>query len=392
MSDQRNINVIFLLDNPFVSDLRVEKEALGLVKLGYKVSIFCTPKSGLPVQSNVKGISIHRSVPSCYNRPFGRGYSVQVSEFVKSVLPLEFDVIHCHDSAMIRIGLEVKKSKPTVKLIYDTHEYLRGWKYYQDIKGVIPSLKGYLVWQYFLHYEKKACQTYVDGIITTTSAIAQKIFTDYKLSKLPSVLRNLTALEKSNEKDDPSLRSILNIPDDHFIMIQSGNIYQRLGEIEKMMEIAQEFKKLHYVIVNNRPIAQKITSLIKQQPEKFNRMHVIDYSSTTLLSYLKSSDFGLLYMRVDEWESHYFTSPNRIYEYTQAGLPFLSVPQTSSKELHDEYGHVVFFEQSDNSTFRSAISQMIENLTAYKVKASNIELRWEDEFESVAELYTSLTI
>lgn len=390
MTDQHPLNIIFLLDNPFISDLRVEKEALGLSKIGHRVTIVCTHKKSLPLYEERQDLTIKRLIPDCYNRPYSKDYKLRLKDFATRISKMEFDVIHCHDSAMLRIGFEIKKLKPKSVLIYDTHEYLRGWKYYQDIQGVFSKFKGYLVWRYFLKFERKACESIVDRIITTTIAISNQLATDYKLSKKPVVLRNLTSLKPNAHNNPTSLRSKLNIPMDHLIMVQSGNIYQRMDEIERMFEVSSHFENLHYVIINNRPIANRLKELISNNPKKYSRIHLVDYDSSNLLEFLQSADFGVLYMRSKEWESHYLTSPNRIYEYTQADLPFISVPQTSSEELASEFGHVVFFEQLDYSSLKSAISQMIDQLDTYKTNARGAVLKWDDEFNSVSDLYKSV--
>ena len=72
---------------------------------------------------------------------------------------------------MLFIGTEVKKMTPAVKLIYDAHEYLKGWPLYLSNKGIINKSKGYLVWLKELNLEKQSIK-FCDEILTVTSTIA----------------------------------------------------------------------------------------------------------------------------------------------------------------------------------------------------------------------------
>jgi hypothetical protein len=149
-------HIVFLLDNPFISDLRVEKEAISLLSLGHRVTVVCVEDEGLQDDEVVKGIRVLRMVPKCFNRPFSKGYSREVKNLAKRIEAMQCDVLHCHDCYMLRMGIEVKRKNPSVTLVYDTHEYLRGWKFYQDIPGRLSRFKGYIVWKYFLFHEKKS--------------------------------------------------------------------------------------------------------------------------------------------------------------------------------------------------------------------------------------------
>ena len=56
-------------------------------------------------------------------------YKKTLADIAEHIEKENFDIIHCHDYHMLFVGTEVKKLAPAVKLIYDAHEYLRGWPF-----------------------------------------------------------------------------------------------------------------------------------------------------------------------------------------------------------------------------------------------------------------------
>ena len=63
------MNVLMLLDNPFISDARVEKEALSLIEFGVEVTVACTKEENLPNNENRNGITIFRCFSDFFNSP-----------------------------------------------------------------------------------------------------------------------------------------------------------------------------------------------------------------------------------------------------------------------------------------------------------------------------------
>ena len=68
------MKVLMLLDNPFVSDARVERCAKALIEVGYEVRIFCMGKNELPVEEERDGIKISRLLPDGLLHPLRKGH------------------------------------------------------------------------------------------------------------------------------------------------------------------------------------------------------------------------------------------------------------------------------------------------------------------------------
>ena len=62
MKNIKESNILMLLDNPFLSDVRVHKEAITLINNNIKVTILCTVDSDLTEEEQKDGILIHRKI------------------------------------------------------------------------------------------------------------------------------------------------------------------------------------------------------------------------------------------------------------------------------------------------------------------------------------------
>ena len=96
---------------------------------------------------------------------------------------------------MIYLGYRIKLLKKDVTLIYDAHEYLKGWPLYKESKKNFTKIKSYLVWKKNLVNEKKALKQ-VDYILTISQGMAISFKNDHKLRYTPIVLKNIPEKQK----------------------------------------------------------------------------------------------------------------------------------------------------------------------------------------------------
>jgi glycosyltransferase involved in cell wall biosynthesis len=122
---ERRKRVLMLLSNPFRPDPRVHKEAEGLVRNGYDVTIYCWDREAAyePVQK-YDGINLVRLGPrSAFSNPVLFLVTMPffwLRAFLKA-MKQEFDIVHCHDLDTLPLGILASrlKSRP---LVYDSHE------------------------------------------------------------------------------------------------------------------------------------------------------------------------------------------------------------------------------------------------------------------------------
>lgn len=385
----KEAHIVMVLDNPFISDMRVKKEASSLVKNGFKVSIVCMQDEGLDENDEMDGIEILRLLDYRIFHPLRSGFKKYVEEIAHKIIAIQPSVIHCHDYYTLEFGAKVKAIESSTYLTYDSHEYFRKWLVYQDISGVWNRFKGYLVWRALVRKEAKHIQM-CNAVITAATGISNALKEDHKLNIQPITVRNIPSLKRNAEHTE-TIRSLLGIPEDHLVMVQSGNMYQSDREIHQMIDEALEVPDLHFVFIGNRARHYEIHEQVKKA-KKDERVHLIEFDESVLYNLLESADFGVLFMKTDVWISHLITVPNRIMEYSLVGIPFLSVEQVTSREIDEKFGTVDFFDLRKKGSFTEAIKNMIANLPARTESAQKIapSLSWESEYKTVVTLYKAI--
>jgi len=385
MGEKRNIAMV--LDNAFVSDLRVEKEALSLIGDGFQVTIFCHQDPNLPQRETLKnGIQLERILDDFLFYPLRSSYKSNMQRAAKRILAHHPDFVHCHDFFTLEIGAIMKGLNPSIFLAYDAHEYFKKWAFYQDLPDPLNRFKGYLSWR-FLIWRERANSKKADLVISTTSAICDKMKSNYGLNKQIMALRNITSLTPSGVAGQ-DIRSQLGLKDGH-ILVQSGNIYQTYDQLRSMFDAVLKIDNLVFVLIGNRPRFYEVKNWVEKHDAYRFKILFLDYNAASLYDQLSSADFGVLYMKTDVWESHRLTSPNRIMEYSLCGLPFLSVDQFSSHELNNKYGHVIFYDLNKADDFGLSLTKMMAELNERKARATCIkdDLSWEKEFAPVLAIY-----
>lgn len=379
--------IAMVLDNAFISDLRVEKEALSLIDAGFEVIIFCHVDAEQPDSETLaNGIQVERILNDFLFYPLRSSYKGNMRNAAKSILSHRPDFVHCHDFFTLEIGAIIKASDPTVFLTYDAHEYFKKWAFYQDIPNTFNRLKGYFSWRYLI-WREDVNSRLTDLVISTTTAICAKMKSNYSLKKEVHALRNIPTLKPSGD-DGHDLRSLLRLKDES-ILVQSGNIYQTDEQLGSMFDAVLKHKNLVFVLIGNRPRYYEVKEWTEKIERYKGRILFIEYNAIYLYDQLSSADFGVLYMKTDVWESHRLTSPNRIMEYSLCGLPFLSVDQFSSHELNEKFGHVIFFDLNKALDFDEGLSKMLNELEVRKSRAVTIkeDLSWQKEFEPIKQVY-----
>jgi glycosyltransferase involved in cell wall biosynthesis len=123
-----NRRVVMLLTNDFVSDPRVEKEAVALICAGWKVTVLAWDRAGeAPVRECRSGIDIERLGPRATHGsgpkalPLYREFWRLASTRAIALAP---HVVHCHDMDTVPAGLSAVKAS-TAGLVLDFHELYR---------------------------------------------------------------------------------------------------------------------------------------------------------------------------------------------------------------------------------------------------------------------------
>lgn len=375
-----------LLDNPFIADARVEKECESLASNGYKVTVYAVmgtpPEENRPYAHIVRNISL-----SVVNNPFTKKYQNYLQKTAALIAEKKFSIIHCHDYKMLIIGAYVKKINPTVKLVYDAHEYLYGWPWYKEIPRFSNRIKGWMVWKKYVSLEKRALPI-TDAIITVSESLSEEMQKQFSLEQTPLVIRNVP--EHFEIHGSNTIREKLGLKLSDHIFVHSGNLYHTAKRTAMLIDVFKTLgtENCHLVFIGD---SEKIRQLEKNT--NISNIHFLPYPSRPeLYQLLASADFGIVHTWQPRWQSHWFSLPNRILEYTIAQIPVIATSQPEFLKLGNTYGHIGFYHGNKPDELKKVILGAIENKPQLKQNAiaASGKISWEQESEKLIDLYQSL--
>src|SRR5205085_171905 len=143
---------------------------------------------------------IRRRFPSAIYR------SVMLLYFVRAIASLRPDVVHAHDAAMLLPGL-VSCRLTGARLVYDSHE----------LAASVPYRER--VWAWFVSAIERLVVPRCVAVITVSDGIAARLRQRYRLPATPTVVRNVSALERTGAG---GLRQALGIAPDVPLVLHQG--------------------------------------------------------------------------------------------------------------------------------------------------------------------------
>lgn len=380
--------VLMLLDNPFKSDARVEKEALSLIKAGYSVKVICLANPLLPEFEERNAISIHRFIhPSLYTRPFSKEAVMGSRQLIEYLSKESFEILHCHDYNLVHIGSRLKKIKPHLRLVYDAHEFFTEFSIHRNVHGLFNKLKTFVVWKLLLLREKRAARQY-HALLSTTPFIVEKLSEKFNVKKR-AFLRNIP--EKQIVISTNYLKAFFGFKNDSFVIVHTGNIYfqpQHLLSLYNSLKSCNCNVYLVFFIDNSRSL-QYQNFIQKHQLTDLIFFHPYP-KKEDILNYLSSADFGYSWVN-PAFKSQVYGSPNRFWEYTLAGIPIISNYQWEiDAEIKKSNQGIVYVDEMKG--FETSLQQMLSNVEFYKKNASAVAEKncWETESKKLTALYQEI--
>lgn len=331
--------VCMAVTNNFTYDTRVYREAKTLSDNGFVVTVVATRDQNerLPGEENIDGIKVIRIEKS----PKARGAfkiikkvrrlpdiifygSANYQPFLKALINEKADVYHAHDLDTLLASYQASQINKS-KLVYDSHEiYLEtrksALKYLLAKKDYTGLLMGLLTTLNFIFTERKFIKK-ADRVITVNESIASFLQKKYNLSKKPLVLMNCNEL--NDIKPSKLLHSQLNIDNNKRIILYQGLLSPGRGlkeTVEAMKYI--ENKEVGLVFMGHGALKNELEEFIDRL--KLNNRVFITKTvlPKELPARIASADLGIIpYENISL--NNYYSTPNKIFEYLVAGVPFI---------------------------------------------------------------------
>ncbi|WP_061320768.1 glycosyltransferase family 4 protein [Clostridium botulinum] len=390
------MKVAMLLDNSFINDKRVYKEAQTLVKNGFDVTVICKNEidESLPKEEEIEGIKIKRLFK------YNLGTTVLVEKNLLAHFDLinnlseSFDVYHCHDTETWPIGYLLSK-RDGAKFICDSHEYFpdyicKEW-HTSDLKYELTKLLVRARGEYI---------KYCDGAIAVNEVISEKLCNEFSLKDKPIVIYNTRSINESLKKYNmgSEIRKKHNISQYKKIIVFSGTVEPSRG-VDLVIKSISYVENCVFIIVGGDKFnyIEKLQKIVQQYNVKDKVVFTGKLNNQELFDYGFSADL-LIYLGLSTVKNMEYSAPNKFFDYIMAGKPMIisNLKFMSSVVTRYDIGEVIDIKNIDFKEIGYKINSLIhsdEKLCKYSKNVLKIQslFSWEEQEKKLIDFYKKIT-
>jgi glycosyltransferase involved in cell wall biosynthesis len=345
--------------NDLVTDNRVQRTCRVLEEMGYKVTLIGRRLPGSPPVPHWSVRAIRMRMVFTSGPLFYLFFNLRL--FLR-LLVTRADLLYANDLDTLFPNFLVSRLR-RIPLVYDSHEL------FCEVPELAQSPFKRKVWSTL----EKWLLPRVPHRITVNESIAG-IFLE-KYGTRFSVVRNIG---RADEPMHLKSRADLGLPNDKKVLLLQGagiNIHRGAEELVEAMKLVNDWFLLIVGAGDVWPYLQKATAgsanirLVKRQPPG------------ELRHYTRNADLGI---SIDKSTNpNYFNSlPNKIFDYTSAGLPVLATRLPEVERVLGECGSGVFINNHEPSHIASVINGITEEeLSRLKKNALSCrdKFSWDNE-------------
>ncbi len=390
-----------VLDLPFPPDLRVENEALSLIKQGHQVVLFTPNYTHLPLRETYKGIEIVRfsagrlhyklSALAC-DFPFYTNLMCRKLEKVISLAKVE--VLHVHD--MVIADAVIKANKSGVPMILDLHEnrpeIMRDYKHVNSFPGrILINLNKWVKKYYQLAHTS-------DKVVVVTEAAANDIaeVTGRDLNDIV-VVPNSVSLSAFLEAETNQV--LLNRMTETFNVLYLGDTSLRRGTdtaIRAIDLLRAEIPTIKLWLVGR-------SSSDRQLMELSDSLGVRDFiayegwqDSSLIPTYIQGASVCISPLKRNR--HHDTTYANKLFQYMGVGRPLVVSDCTAQAELILSIGCGLVHCAGDERDLSSKILELYKNPSLSKElgfrgkEAVRGEWNWDNTVTPLLKMYANLNV
>jgi glycosyltransferase involved in cell wall biosynthesis len=293
-----------------------------------------------------------------------------------------FDVYVANDLDTLLPNLLVSKIKRK-ELVYDAHEYFLGILEIQDR----PKVKK--VWSIIEHF----CFPKLEKVITVSQSIADLYHQQY--GKEVKVVRNIPILRNEKMMDKTSIRKELGLPIDKPIIIYQGNAIHRDRGGEEIVEAAPFIENGIVLIVGQGDVVPDLQKRVQEMGWEVRVIFTGRVTPELLRKYTSAADIGVTFDK-NVSPNHYYSLPNKLFEYIHAGIPIIASNLPERKRIIEEYSVGIVLEDLSPEFVGKVINDMLKDFTKMEQYRENccraaLKLNWQEEEKVLREIYNEVT-
>jgi len=370
------MKVTSIVLNNFKNDSRVLKENISLQNAGYEVKVVALHEEPLKELDEVQGIPVHRI--KLKSRGWSKHKLIQLLKYFEFIYTVvreykDSDILHCNDLNTLPIGVIIKKFfNKDAKVVYDSHEYQI---HRAGISKTISKLSYYL---------EKSLLPYCDKVIVVSKSIAQGYVKDYDIEEPELILNtpNFSNVDKGNY-----FRKKYHISNNEKIFLYQGRLSKFRG-IEKLVKIFTIMPTNYHLILmgHGEELKEFLLSITN------DNIHVHEpVPPYKILEYTSSADYGVHPIPGDGILNHEYCLPNKVFEYTMAGLPLIvnALPEMKRFVEENKIGISVDFNDDIENLKNDFIEFSKQDYSKYRDNLNNTasKFNWEEQEKVLLKIY-----
>lgn len=247
------------------------------------------------------------------------------------------DVIHVHDLRLVRYAMELKRRHPSARVVYDAHELTP----FQVVNRAVET--------YLLEREREAVRQ-VDAVITVNEGIAERMRQLYGIARPHVVLNSV----------EPSGRRICVPPSHEGVNVIFQGSLTRGRNLERL---ARAFRILppdfRLTVLGDGPLLGRLRRMASG-----NVVFRDAVPQTELLEMTAKADFGIIPYLGDTCENNRLCTPNKLFEYIEAGLPVCSSDLPEVARILSACGNGQCFPMRSEEEIAAAVRTMADALSS----------------------------
>lgn len=301
------------------------------------------------------------------------------------------DLVHAHDFHMVGIGarLAARLGTPVrpVRWIYDAHEYLAGIDTPRR-SDVRARLRRRMLVGIEREYIGRA-----DGVVTVSTAIADRLRADHRLADPPRVVLNAPVL--SAARGERRLREDAGVAAGTPLLLYSGGMSWRRG-VGTVLDALPLLPGAHLALVA-REDDPDVPELLRRAERRqvADRLHVVPYVPVDqVVAYVAEATVGLV--PILRLPNHELSLITKYFEYLHACLPIVTSDVREMAAVTRRLGVGEVFTAADPASLAEAVRRVLDTPECYRAAYRGPEdpraaYRWERQAAGLDALYRELT-
>ncbi len=273
---------------------------------------------------------------------------------------------------VLAVGL-LKRLRPSVKVVFDAHEYFTE----------VPELQGRKTIQRIWNAVGDSFVPGFDAAYTVGPALAAMFTAKYKIDF--KTVRNLSVLRSSQD----TLRN-----NEPFILYYQGalNAGRGLKEMIEAMELLDAH--CHLYLAGEGDISEYLRALVRDKGLE-SRVKFLGYLlPEDLQQWLKVASLGLNLLE-HKGLSYYYSLANKTFDYIQAELPAVHMAFPEYQALQDQWDCFYLQDSLESKDLANSIRGIMNDMNLYQQKQAHcrtakVSLNWEKESKVLVRIYDAL--